>query len=273
MRHERDYAAEGRFPQTRWSVVLGAGRPGGERALAELCELYWAPVHAFLCRLGCSREAARDKAQGFFTRLLERGDLAKVQRAPGRLFRSWLCTCVKHYFLNELARERAAKRGGGGVGKPFEDERHSVREPFAAQRLLGAEEALDRIWDQCWAHTLVGRALERLSRHPECKGRAPLLAEVRSGALGEEVEKDDSAIAAELGIAVGSVRVYRFRVRRAFVECLDAELLQSADPPSPPAAGGLNDVGRLAEERARLVRAFQSAQGALPLGVVDPTVH
>ena len=55
---------------------------------------------------------ALDLTQGFFTRLLEKNDLATADRTRGR-FRSWLLGCMKHYLANEHDRATAQKRGGG----------------------------------------------------------------------------------------------------------------------------------------------------------------
>lgn len=66
------------FPSTRWSLILNL-RSGdvqaADRALAELCRLYWYPVYAFIRREGVGPEDAQDLTQGFFVRLLERGIL------------------------------------------------------------------------------------------------------------------------------------------------------------------------------------------------------
>ena len=76
------------FPATRWTLLLdlrsGDGR-SAQRALEELCRLYWYPVYAFIRRQGAGAEDAEDLTQGFFARLLARGDLLTAEEAKGKL--------------------------------------------------------------------------------------------------------------------------------------------------------------------------------------------
>lgn len=104
----------GRFRTTRWSLVRQAGRSDevGRRALSDLCHTYWYPLYAFLRRRGSDPDEAADLTQGFFARLLEKGDLAKVEAGRGR-FRSFLLTSLQNFSSNEWAKQQAEIRGGG----------------------------------------------------------------------------------------------------------------------------------------------------------------
>ena len=79
------------FPTTRWSRVIRAGDPAdpaARTALEDLCRDYWFPLYAFVRRHGVSPDEAEDIVQGFLADLLERGDLAsldRVERAVPRL--------------------------------------------------------------------------------------------------------------------------------------------------------------------------------------------
>src|SRR5262245_44448192 len=80
------------FATTHWSVVLAAKEstsPDGAQALAELCQVYWYPLYAFVRRRGYNPEEAQDLTQEFFARLLEKEFLRLVDPARGR-FRSFL---------------------------------------------------------------------------------------------------------------------------------------------------------------------------------------
>ena len=82
------------FATTRWTLVAAAGKtatPEARTALAELCRLYWYPLYAFVRRRGYDADEALDLTQGFFTRLIEKNDLADAYPDRGR-FRSWLFT-------------------------------------------------------------------------------------------------------------------------------------------------------------------------------------
>src|SRR5262245_40623351 len=99
------------FATTRWSLVLGAGdrrAPGFEEAFAQLCTLYWYPVFAFVRRRGYGSDEAQDLTQGFFARLIEKGDLASADRTLGR-FRTFMLMACQHYLANERDRARAQK--------------------------------------------------------------------------------------------------------------------------------------------------------------------
>src|SRR5688572_24580619 len=103
------------FQTTRWSMVLDAGESGhaeSSRALAELCQIYWPPLYAYLRRNRIERNDAEDLVQGFFALLLSRQDLASVTPERGR-FRSFLLASLKHFLANERERANAQKRGGG----------------------------------------------------------------------------------------------------------------------------------------------------------------
>jgi len=108
------YRGAGKLPTTRWTMVINAGQDATaerDKALAELCAMYWTPVYGFIRAMGRRPEDARDLTQGFFTtRLLEKNDVAAADRTKGR-FRNWLLTAVKSYLANDLARARAKKRG------------------------------------------------------------------------------------------------------------------------------------------------------------------
>ena len=107
--------ASERFRTTRWSMVQAAGGEDPERAraaLEDLCATYWFPLYAYARRSGLAPEAAEDCTQGFFARLLSRGDLARVEITGGR-FRSFLLVALRNYIASEREREGALKRGGG----------------------------------------------------------------------------------------------------------------------------------------------------------------
>src|SRR5438477_3141232 len=107
-----------RFATTRWSVVLGsAGSQGEEQkardALNQLCESYWRPVFAFICRRGHSIADAQDLAQDFFVMVLE-GNLLKLADPHRGRFRALLLKSLQN-FLRESARLDRARRHGGNI--------------------------------------------------------------------------------------------------------------------------------------------------------------
>ncbi len=70
------------------------------------------PVYAFIRRSGKGPHDAEDLTQGFLARLLEKGILATVDPAKGKL-RSFLLSCVRNFVADEHSRDMALKRGAG----------------------------------------------------------------------------------------------------------------------------------------------------------------
>jgi hypothetical protein len=80
------------FATTRWTVVLSAGRKSSvqsERALGDLCQIYWYPLYAYVRRRGYTKEDAEDLVQSFFARLLEKNYLEGLDAGRGK-FRAFL---------------------------------------------------------------------------------------------------------------------------------------------------------------------------------------
>src|SRR5919205_274309 len=135
-----------------WTLVPRLCR----RALGDLCRLYWYPLYAFVRRRGYSADDALDLTQGFFTRLIDKNDLAAADRTRGR-FRAWLLTAVKHYLANEWDKATAEKRGGGRAVFSFDSasadaEVRYLREP-------AHQAPPKRILDRRWALTLLEQTL------------------------------------------------------------------------------------------------------------------
>src|SRR5438067_10593476 len=80
------------IPTTHWSRIAHAGDPDDPEArvaMAELCGAYWFPVYALIRRRGHDSDAALDRTQDYFARLLEEGTVAAADPVKGR-FRSFL---------------------------------------------------------------------------------------------------------------------------------------------------------------------------------------
>jgi DNA-directed RNA polymerase specialized sigma24 family protein len=101
------------FAQTRWTLVLRAqgNNPEARNALSELCEAYYQPVFRFLRREGRTDDAARELAQEFFARVLQRGSIGAADPARGR-FRAYLLGAVKHFLSDQRKYQAREKRGG-----------------------------------------------------------------------------------------------------------------------------------------------------------------
>jgi RNA polymerase sigma-70 factor (ECF subfamily) len=219
-----------RFPTTRWSLVVLAGRrePTAEceDALASLCANYWYPLYAFARHLGYPVEDAKDLTQGFFARLLEKNYLREFRRERGR-FRTFLLAAFRHYLANEHHRAQAQKRGGcqAVLSLDFEDaEGRYRREPADVQ-------TPERIFERRWALTVLDRALVRVGEEYNATGRREYFDRLRGLLTGEPQQFSYGQMAAELETSEGAMRVAVHRLRRRFREALQTEVAETvADP-------------------------------------------
>lgn len=217
-----------RFGETRWTLVVSAGGPASpraEQALAELCRLYWSPLHGFIRAQGYSSEDAEDLTQGFFERLIARRDLSAVDQTRGR-FRSFLLAAVRHYISNARDHDRALKRGGGQVHMPLEasDEGTPLPEPADCR-------TPEAVFEQQWVETVINRVLIRLDAET-AESRSPLIRHLAAPLTGEVHEVPIRDLAAELGLSDGALRVALHRLRRRFGDLLREEIAQTVVDPA-----------------------------------------
>jgi RNA polymerase sigma-70 factor (ECF subfamily) len=224
-----DSSSNAPFPTTRWSRVLAAGDhadPGAGEALAELCAAYWYPLYAFVRRKGYPPEEAADLVQGTFLVLLDRDGLASIAPERGR-FRSFLLAVCTNHLADCRDRDRAAKRGGGRVAVPFD--------PLAAEGRYASEPATamtaERLFERRWATSLLEHAVTRLEAESTAAGKGALISRLLPTLTGGRGEFPLAAIAAELGMTEGAVKMAASRLRRRYGEILREEIARTvADP-------------------------------------------
>lgn len=220
-----------RFLTTRWSIVARAASGSREArdALESLCASYWYPLYAYARRRGLDHHAAQDGVQGFFARLIEKQDLATVDRSRGR-FRSFLLAALKNYLSNEWDRERAHKRGGGFTRLSY-DEADAQRR---YQSDLAVSDAPEKAFERQWAREVISRALAALESEWRHAKREALFARLKPSLVGPEQSgggAPQSAIARELGLTENAVRIALHRLRKRFGELLRLEVAETvADP-------------------------------------------
>jgi len=218
------------FQNTRWSIVLAAGRNDSARArepLETLCRTYWPPVYAFVRRQGHSSHDAQDLTQEFFARLLEKNYLADVERERGK-FRSFLLAALKHFLANEWDKAQAQKRGGGQVFIPIDapfDETDAGHEP--ADHL-----SADKIFERRWAFTLLEQVLSRMREEFSREGKTELFEHLKGTLTGERSSLPYAAIAVQVGMSEGAVKVAVHRLRQRYREVLRAEIANTVASPA-----------------------------------------
>jgi RNA polymerase sigma factor (sigma-70 family) len=216
------------FVTTQWTRVLQARGGSSEAALAlsELCEAYYQPVLAFIRCSTRDDELARDLTQDFFARLLSQDHLAKVDPLRGR-FRSYLLAAVKNFLRDAHARDHAAKRNAGQPLLPLSQEtsattvEHQIPDPHAP--------APKREFDRKWALALLDRTLTALAAEQSAKARE---FEILKPWLTGDAE-NQAAVAQELGMSEGTVRVAIHRLRQRFRALLKNEIAATLHEPSP----------------------------------------
>ena len=111
-------ATQPRFQTTRWPLVVRASsfdQAERKEALSSLMPQNWHPLYCFVRRSGKAHQGAEDLIQGFFLHVVEKDVLAGVAPHRKSRFRSILLACLKNFIANDVARQRAVKRGGGQV--------------------------------------------------------------------------------------------------------------------------------------------------------------
>jgi RNA polymerase sigma-70 factor (ECF subfamily) len=237
MTFARAQHAPGRFPTTRWSLILDAQHhePARERALQELLARYWKPVYCYVRRRGLSADAAQDAVQGLFTQLLERDFLRRLDPTRGSL-RSFLRKAADHYLINQYAQRTAKKRGG--------ELRLVALDPRLAEELLAASPVDPGLaFDREWALGVMERALARLRTEYESGQRRGNVDTVLAFfGLGEV--RSYAQAAAECGMTASQFKAALHRARARFRNILNEEVDETVE------GGGEMELRRLFEALA-----------------------
>jgi RNA polymerase sigma-70 factor (ECF subfamily) len=220
--------AEG-FVTTHWSVVLHAGQqdsPKAVEALEELCQAYWYPLYAYVRRQGHGPSDAQDLTQEFFARMLEHNYLKLADSKRGR-FRTFLLTSVKHFLINEWKKTNREKRGSGRELLSLDQEMAESR--FAVEPAV--DQPPDALYDRGWAGILLDRALTALRGEFECSGKQDLFERLKVFVWGEKNALSYAAMAEQLDLTEGAVKVAVHRLRQRYGELLRAEIAQTVATP------------------------------------------
>jgi RNA polymerase sigma-70 factor (ECF subfamily) len=226
------------FATTQWSVVLTAQgeSPAAEKALERLCCTYWWPLFSFVRRQGYSPEEAQDLTQSFFALFLERRDFDVVRREKGRL-RSYLLGSLKNFLKNADRGAMTIKRGEGKPLVPLEEllARESTDLSAVALAKAGLEPAhnlgADRIYERCWALSLLEQVLMRLEEEYRIAGKATLFERLKQTLTSEPDRRSQSEIAQELGMSEHAVKQQFYRLRQRCALLLREEIANTVAAP------------------------------------------
>jgi len=219
------------FVTTHWSLVLAAQgqSPAAEKALEELCRIYWRPLYAFARRQGHKPEEARDLTQGLFQSLLTRRDLDAVRQEKGRL-RSYLLVSFKHFLAGQRRREMALKRGHGQWLIPLA-ELPALELAESCSALVDSLSA-DRIYERRWALTLIEQVIKRLKEEYRATGRTLLFDSLKQLLPDEPGAPSRDEIAAKLGMTNNALRQAFHRFRHRYQNLLREEIGHTVTNPA-----------------------------------------
>lgn len=217
------------FATTHWSLVLSAAQSNpqdAQAALEKLCQAYWHPLYVYVRRRGYRVEDAQDLTQAFFAKLLQRQWLASAAEAKGR-FRTFLLTAFERFLANEWDRERALKRGGGQPKVPIQLDTAETRYGVDPQDTRTPDQA----FEYHWAMTLLSEVLRGLELEYQQRQQEDLFAALKPTLVGERLGQPYAALAAQLGMGEGAVKVAVHRLRLRYRELLRAEIGQTLASP------------------------------------------
>jgi RNA polymerase sigma-70 factor (ECF subfamily) len=217
------------FRSTHWSVVLAAGdsqSPQTTPALEKLCRAYWYPLYGHVRRQGFDAHEAQDLTQAFFTFLLEKRTLGKVDPMKGK-FRSFLLASLNNFLNNERDKAQRIKRGGGA-------EIISLDAEPAEQRYLtepGHGETPERIFERRWAAAVVEQVAQNLTAEFAAAGLGQRFEVLREFLMGEPRGASYEDAAGQLGMSVSAVTSAIYRMRQRFRELFRMEIANTVGAP------------------------------------------
>ena len=234
------------FATTRWTMVLSAGRQtsaGSDRALAELCQIYWYPLYAYVRHRGQTKEDAEDLVQAFFERFLEKNYLDGLTAERGK-FRAFLLAALKHFLANEWDKKQRLKRGGGAQILSLDwttaEDRYHLEPPDA--------DSPDRIFDRNWALAALDQVIKRLKNECIAEGKSGLFDQAKGYLTVGEAAIPYREAAQHLKMDEGAVRVAVHRLRHRYRELLREEI-----------GGTLSNPAQVQEELRALQAALSNA--------------
>ncbi len=222
-------ASTSRFHTTSWTLVVaaadGQSTTHSRLALESLCQTYWRPVYSFIRRSSGDKDQAQDLTQGFFALMLEKKYLQDADRARGK-FRSFLLTAVKHFLANEFDRAHALKRGGGKI--PISIDPADAEGSYAAE--AAEQDTPESLFERRWALSILEQVMAKLRAEFAGAGKSDHFDQL-AGFLSGSAETPYEALAVEMGISPGALRVAVHRMRRRYRDLLRAEIGETVSKP------------------------------------------
>ena len=224
-----------RFVTTRWSVVLSCANSQAStqtvrNALAQLCQAYWRPIFAFVCRSGHSIEDAQDLTQDFFLMILEGHLLERADPSRGR-FRSLLLKALKDFLNDARDRRRAQKRGGDLQFVAWDEWMAELPSQLSISARESESWPPEKIFDVRWAATVVEHALGRLGEECERRGRRRVFDVLSSCLAAEREDVSYANFSKTLGVPDTAVKRLVHQLRKRYRSLLREEVAETVEKP------------------------------------------
>jgi len=224
-----------RFATTRWSVVLScadsrATSQTARDALSQLCQIYWRPIFAFICRHGHAVPDAQDLTQDFLVMLLEGHLLERADPSRGR-FRSLLLKALRDFLNDARDKQRARKRGGDVRFIAWDEWMAEFPSQFSVSSREAETWPPEKIFDVRWAATVVEHALSRLSEECEQRGRRRIFDVLSSCLAAEREDVSYADFAKTLGVPETSVKRLVHQLRKRYRTILREEVADTVESP------------------------------------------
>jgi len=200
----------------------GGSEAVADRALADLCRIYWRPLYFHARRLGNSPEDAEDLTQGFMALALKRNLLTQADQQLGRL-RTFLLASFNNHIHN-VHRDRHTQQRGGGLAIVSLDELQEAEREFAVPD--EHQRTPEQEWEQQCALALVDAAINLLAEEQEAAGHREEFAVLRHemDPRSSPDERGQAALAVQLNMSheqlrqrLSSLRVRFRRLVRALI--------------------------------------------------------
>jgi RNA polymerase sigma factor (sigma-70 family) len=215
-------------------MVLSCADPASDEnareALGQLCQIYWRPIFAFVCRRGHSVPDAQDLTQDFFRMVLNGSLLRRADPSRGR-FRSLLLRSLQNFLHDAADKKSARKRGGDFAFVSWDD--WMAEAPSHLTVSLHAIESLpaEQVFDLRWAASVVERALNRLREECESHGRLRVFDALSKQLTADRADVSYPAIGAAINAPASVVKRLLHQLRRRFRVLLREEVLDTVEDP------------------------------------------
>jgi DNA-directed RNA polymerase specialized sigma24 family protein len=222
-----------RFATTRWSLILSCAnfdttKENAHLALAELCQIYWRPIFAFVCRRGYSSSDAQDLTQDFFLMILE-GDLLTLADPDRGRFRSLLLKALQNFLTDNRDRCKAEKRGGGKQFVPWNDWMAEAPSHFSTSIRDLQKWPAEKIFDLRWATTVTEQALRRLADECENFGRRRMFSVLSKYLTSDRSDVSYANLSVSLGVPKSSIKRLLHHLRARYRIILREEVSQTVE--------------------------------------------